>query len=280
VDWNYREENRTYRYDYYRDNCSTRVRDALDRVLNGQLRRELEPRITNTTFRSETRRLMLTDIPTLTGMNLAMGPAIDQPLSAWQQGFIPMRLRDWVRDIKVPGPNGELPLVKSERVLFQASRVEPPDVAPNLVPWYLLAGVLIAGVLLLFGVMTSRWGAVVFGVLAGIWAFTMGILGTLISGLWAFTDHTVTYRNENVLLANPLWLLLLLALIGWALGAAWGLRFTRRMSLVLAGLGVLALIVQVLPGFDQANGDIIALLLPASLAIAWVIFRKSQRKTP
>src|SRR5687767_8963474 len=36
--WNARPENRVYRYDYYRDNCSTRVRDVLDRVLGGRLR--------------------------------------------------------------------------------------------------------------------------------------------------------------------------------------------------------------------------------------------------
>ena len=35
LEWNARKENRFYRYDYYRDNCSTRVRDAIDRVLGG-----------------------------------------------------------------------------------------------------------------------------------------------------------------------------------------------------------------------------------------------------
>ena len=32
-----RPENRDYRYDYYLNNCSTRVRDALDQALGGQL---------------------------------------------------------------------------------------------------------------------------------------------------------------------------------------------------------------------------------------------------
>ena len=36
--WNSRPENAEYRYDYYLDNCSTRVRDALDRVLGGVIR--------------------------------------------------------------------------------------------------------------------------------------------------------------------------------------------------------------------------------------------------
>ena len=39
LEWNERPENRFYHYDYYRDNCSTRVRDALDRALGGRIRR-------------------------------------------------------------------------------------------------------------------------------------------------------------------------------------------------------------------------------------------------
>ena len=35
LEWNELPENRFYHYDYYRDNCSTRVRDALDRVIGG-----------------------------------------------------------------------------------------------------------------------------------------------------------------------------------------------------------------------------------------------------
>ena len=39
LEWNERPENRFYHYDYYRDNCSTRVRDALDRALGGRIQR-------------------------------------------------------------------------------------------------------------------------------------------------------------------------------------------------------------------------------------------------
>ena len=39
VQWNASDENKYYRYDYFRDNCSTRLRDAIDRALGGALRR-------------------------------------------------------------------------------------------------------------------------------------------------------------------------------------------------------------------------------------------------
>src|SRR5687767_10144508 len=50
-------ENARYRYQYFTDNCATRVRDALDSVLGGILRPQLEARSTGNTFRSEAVRL-------------------------------------------------------------------------------------------------------------------------------------------------------------------------------------------------------------------------------
>jgi hypothetical protein len=52
-----RPENRDYLYDYYRNNCSTRVRDALDFALGGKLRDEFEPLTSGTSWRDHTRRL-------------------------------------------------------------------------------------------------------------------------------------------------------------------------------------------------------------------------------
>ncbi len=45
------EARRYYRYDYYRDNCSTRVRDAIDHALGGTLERALGGVPTTTSYR-------------------------------------------------------------------------------------------------------------------------------------------------------------------------------------------------------------------------------------
>src|SRR5207342_239258 len=54
---NARPENARYRYDYYLDNCSTRVRDALDHALGGQLQKQWKVRSRGNTWRSESVRL-------------------------------------------------------------------------------------------------------------------------------------------------------------------------------------------------------------------------------
>ncbi len=290
IRFNEQEANRFYIYDYYRDNCSTRVRDVLDRILGGSLKRTMEARRTQTTYRSHTRRLMFADIDPpgagsphaktnkliniglVTGMDLAMGPNIDEPLTAWTASFVPMELQSFVRSITVKGASGnDEPLVLNERVLVPTRRVPPPDSPPQVLTWYVLAGVVIAGMLALFGSLRAKWSRVLFFTLAGGWTLLIGLLGTIIAGLWAFTDHSVTYGNENLLQANPIALLLFVALIGVALGRAWGRKFALRTSLVMAGLAFVGFVIQVLPGVDQVNGNIIALLLPAHVAIAWVL---------
>ena len=104
----------------------------------------------------------------------------------------------------------------------------------------------------------------------------VGLVGTIMALLWVFTDHMVTYRNENLLQANPLSWLLLAALIATALGSAWGRRAAAGVSLVIAGLATIGFLMQVLPGVDQVNGEMIALLLPPHTAIAWVLAGRLQ----
>ena len=272
VHWNNRPENRKYRYHYYRDNCSTRVRDALDRALGGALKRSLQPRSSGQTFRSETQRLSAHDIPIYTGLMIAMGPMLDAPLSAWEASFIPMRLQEYVRTVQIDGK----PLVLSEQTLFQAERPAVPAEAPNLLPAYLIAGLIFAGVLALLGTMRNRWAHRVFVALAGVFELVIGLVGTIMLLLWLLTDHDVTYRNENVLQANSLSLVIFVALVALVLRRVWAPKIALRFAMVVAGLSVLGLLMQVLPQLDQANGEIIALLLPVHIAIAWVLLRLAQ----
>src|SRR4029453_13964476 len=78
--WNAEPEHRFYHYDYYRDNCSTRVRDALDRVLGGVLHAQTDTVATGTTYRFHTQRLTANDALINTGLLVALGPGVDRPI--------------------------------------------------------------------------------------------------------------------------------------------------------------------------------------------------------
>ncbi len=142
LEWNALPENRFYHYDYYRDNCSTRVRDAIDRVIGQRIHAGTAAVPTGKTYRFHTQRLTANDPPIFTGLLLALGPGVDRPISQWEEMFLPLALREHIRSVKLPGTDGTMaPLVKSERTLFLSTAPSPPEAPPQWLPWYLLIGI-------------------------------------------------------------------------------------------------------------------------------------------
>ena len=79
LEWNELPENRFYHYDYYRDNCSTRVRDALDRALGGAIRGATAELPSGKTYRFHTQRLTTNDPPIYTGLCSRWGSRLTVP---------------------------------------------------------------------------------------------------------------------------------------------------------------------------------------------------------
>ncbi len=276
LEWNERPENRFYRYDYYRDNCSTRVRDAIDRVLGGRIQEQTDTVHTGTSYRFHTQRLSTGDIPIYTGLMLALGQPVDREITAWEEMFLPLSLRQYLRRITVLDERGTArPLVRSERTLFSSSAPDAPAGPPHWLPAYLgVGGALGIGLVGLARAGRRR----LFSTLAGLWALLVGFAGLIVTALWALTDHTAAYRNENLLQANLLALPIAVLVPKFVAGAPWARRAVLIFSLVVALLSLLGLIFKLHPAFFQRNGQMIALLLPVhwGLAVgAWHLVRES-----
>jgi hypothetical protein len=274
--WNEREENRYYRYDYFRDNCSTRLRDALDHALGGALRQATDTIVTPFTYRRESVRLTDGDRPIQTGIDIALGRPADAPLTMWESFFIPMRLRDAVRDLTLPiGPNGAMvPLVAEERHIAPlpgTTLVPELATAPRLVWRLLFVGVGFALTMAVVRIMAmsrrgAAWG---FSLVASLYSLLCGVIGVILLLAWTMTRHVFWAWNENVLQLSPLSLALVvlipLALLrGRAPGAA---RMVATTVLLLSAIGALLAFV---PG-GQENRAIVALFLPVHLVMAWAI---------
>lgn len=285
---NAREENKYYRYDYYRDNCSTRVRDALDNALGGELKRQFSAIPTGTTFRSHTRRLTSgldpLDLFWFTAFTYVLGHPVDEPLSAWEECFLPDALAAHIANAKVPnGAGGSRPLVIDDRVLFDSSRPPLPAQAPHRIPGFFAAGLLLCGIFasLARAAAKSRVARIAFILLVVPWTLVWGIGGSIAVWAWCFSDHSASYRNENLLQASPLFLALVLLAPIIAAGRRWGAKLAVCITVLIAGLSVLGFLLQALPSMWQHNGEIIGLMMPSNLGLAFammLLWKQAQAK--
>jgi len=276
VQWNARPENKFYRYDYYRDNCSTRLRDALDHALGGQLQTATVSLSTTGTYRWHTQRLMTGDIPMYTGITFALGHPADKPISVWEEMFLPVRMANDFRQVSIRDSTGtRIPLVKSEMPIFTAGRSPEPAEPPNYLPLFVAVGILYAALLLIL-VRSAEGGsrAALFmaTALATLWSAIAGLAGAALLFAWFFTKHYFWGRNENVLHLNPL-SLGLIVMIPLAIYARKGTVRARKLAGFIAVLSLAGFVAQGIPTFDQKNGEIIALALPINLAVWWTVFR-------
>lgn len=270
-------ENRDYRYDYYTINCSTKVRDALDLALDGALQRATQHRSHGMTYRRFTRSYSQGLAWLYLGTDLALGQAVDQPLSIWQEAFIPAELQRQLRDLSLA--DGQSAVI-DERVLpANAPAEQTLPQAADMRPAFAAGGLVLAGLLIGLARFAERGGfaRLPLAVIGGSLSFLLGAAGLLMLGLWLATDHSAAWRNENLFLLSPFW---------WFSLPAW-LVLTRRNQvggwiarvallggwLALAGI-VCGTLAKIFKTFDQSNIEWLLLLWPIVLALRHVLARR------
>jgi len=265
-------ENSHYLYHHYNDNCVTRLRDAIDKVVGGQFQQAMSGP-GRMTLRDHTRRY--SDVSPAMGLLLdfLMNDEIDQPVTRWQEAFLPDELERQVAEMQVVGEDGQKRPLVAKNVNVYAAQGRPviPAEPPKYAPVLLVLGLLLGGVAVGLGLWIRRTGARAPRILLGLQNLLVGLVfgipGLALFIMWLFTDHTVTYRNENLFLANPLTVLAVPLGIQLMRGSPRALARLWRLWRVMAALGVLGLVLKLLPMFDQDNWRLIALLLPLSMGL-------------
>ena len=266
---NAKPENARYRYDYYTDNCTTRVRDALDKALGGVLESGLEARTGGMTYRQQTVRLMSAQPWLMLVLDLGLGPYADRPLNAWQESFLPEVLQAQLREVRIDDGHGNLqPLVQSEQLLSPNRLDVPPPAAPDLRPPLAAAGLLLAALI----VIGRRWWPAGYALLGTLYLIAAGLVGLLLLVLWTLTTHHSAWANANLLLFNPLAFLLLPTLWRSRRGFA-ASRFIDGVIALQLLACMVALLLHLLPGTVQQNQPWLLFALPCWLALAWSMRR-------
>jgi hypothetical protein len=277
------EEHKYYHYDYFRDNCSTRVRDALDTVLGGALKRAWVDSLSNHSYRSEALRLT-EEVPlSRLGIDVALGPTADTRMTAWDEAYVPMRLRDRLRGVLITSAGGAPhPLVQSERTLFAASRTtEAPAPSPlpalyvvvalgSLVPLALLGGLAFMSALRGRWPAAQRWSRMAIAGVSSLWYALTGLVGLLVVFMELFSAHVFWYGNWNVLLLSPVglaaaWFVPRAIVTGRSASAArWLAGFSGACALV-------ALVLSMAGATGQSTGAVAVAFAPTMMYLALLV---------
>jgi hypothetical protein len=256
-------QNRDYLYDYYLNNCSTRVRDALDLALGGALAEALKAEPAAQNWRGHTRRLTADDFWLYLGLEIGLASPVDRAISRWDELFIPGELADAVAGFGIEGADGSTPLV-IEDVMLSQSGLPPPPETPGNHSWRYLATA--AGIWILLWLSGRLIPYLNPQRLAKSWLLVAGMAGVALLYFWVFTNHSVARYNVNLLLFNPLWLVPLIRN---------GLSGITALLIAVGGITAL-LLAWFAP--VQYNLDVLAMFLPLNLVAAWVISSAQFRK--
>lgn len=226
--WNMQPENIVYPYNYFFDNCTTRVRDYLDEALSGRLATAYSGDSAST-FRDEVQGHYESVAVIGFSLDVLMNSNIDRTMTEWEEMFLPLRLRDKLyaveSDVAENGVRMKLLSDPQQITSFPAPTVESD-------PYWIASVVLIAPVLFLLlmlkkipmsyfathsriGLKLAGLNFRILGLLGILTALFSGIYGLLMLGSWFISDHLDLHHNVNLLLFWPTDLLGLIVALRW-----------------------------------------------------------------
>ncbi len=183
-------ENKYYHYDFFYDNCATRIRDIVDEKLNVEWYEEpYDP--DRRTFR-DLLSPYLENMPwSEFGIDIALGLPADKVAEPYEYMFIPDEMFIAFANAQMVD---ERPLVSEDRILLEKrSQPAPPHpISPNIAFWLIFALGLIS--------FANKKAAKLFDI---IFFSALSITGLLIIFLWFISEHLATNSNMNLLWALP-----------------------------------------------------------------------------
>lgn len=228
---NYLPENRFYRYDFFYDNCATRIRDAFETILGKNIDWNEEPNPEKKTFRNLIDEYVYPLPWADFGIDLALGAVIDVDAKEREKQFLPDYMEAAFARAQIVGDGPTRPLVKSNHVVLEfPERTSQMDFFNPYVVWWLFA--IGAMILTFFGYKKKR----LFKGFDIAFFTVLGLLGLLIVLLWFFTFHSQTKSNWNILWAFPGHLVLAIALFRGSI-KPWVKKYLL-FALVLANLAL------------------------------------------
>lgn len=202
IENNYLPENRTYRYNYFYDNCTTRARDILIKSISGNVEVQ-DNQSVKSSYRKEIHKWNTNHYWARWGNDLLLGVNADRSIDRKEQQFLPDNLsKDWKTAIIKYADGKVYPFICQEHYLIAKTLPTKNSVQnSNIFNPYTLIGAIILVILL------ASWKKMSHPlpykiVMSCVW-LTTGLCGIIISAM-IFSQHPTVSLNLQILLLNPL----------------------------------------------------------------------------
>lgn len=202
VEENLQPEYRYYYYQFFSDNCTSRVYELLTAVLGSDFQTDTAYIQEQLSFRQLIRPHLEAFPWTRVGMNVGLGLEADNKTQLHERIFLPEELEMALDHSR----NGHMPLVQEKNFLYKPTESPVKEASLFFSPFLFLTflAMMVSGLSYYEyrnGIHLHWLDKLVFGF--------AGILGLVLLLLWLFSAHTPTHQNLNLLWLNPLYLLLL-----------------------------------------------------------------------
>jgi hypothetical protein len=194
---NYLPENREYPYDFFFDNCATRIRDILENKF--QANYPDTSLVKKASFRHFLAQYVGQNSWINVGFYLILGLPADAIATFRDEMFLPDYLEKHLENAFL---SGQLLAKNKITILYQ----NQPEKSVSFLPSPILISCLLFFIALIFTFYhTKRWTKIFDTVFFSL----ISLSGMLFVFMWVGTDHFVTHKNMNLLWANPLYILVI-----------------------------------------------------------------------
>lgn len=257
--------NNRYRYNYIKNNCSTKIADLLDSVAGGNV--VYKDTVRFATYRDAMRGYHQNYPWYQFGIDVALGNGLEEELTQREELFIPVELNRHAAKAEIPDGRK---LVKETNVLYPGrdNAIEGPT--PFLLTPLWFSIVVAAITLLLIGFSWRKncipklWYALYFGV--------VGLAGCLVAFLVCVSSHAATSPNLLIFWLNPLQLIIPLGL--------WTSRMKYPvMAMMWLNVAAVTMLLVLMPIFDkgQAGQTSFLILMATDIVLAAYYLRATLK---
>jgi hypothetical protein len=227
---NIKPDNKTYPYDFFYNNCATKIKEGIETTLDNPIVYYPSESFEQLSFRNLIRSDLNQNSWGSFGIDIALGSKIDQIATVEEHLFLPKYLYQLLENARIK--TTDAPLVSETKYLNPSDTATYNSVLNS--PLFVLS--ILALILLVITYNDYKNNTRTQWLDLGLFAAT-GFIGVFLLLLWFATDHTATAYNYNLLWACALNILFMPSLLKTRLNNR-GISYIKFLLILLSLMGL------------------------------------------